>query len=407
MRSAMGKIVMAVLALFLAAYVTYQAVDYFYDPYTMETVYEYTFQDSVSCRGVIIRSETVLEADYTGVPDYIYKDGSMISKGMAIAEIYPSAQDILNRERVKELEAEIDMLRDSQDTAENYLSVFETIGSQISEVLGDVVADMRSGDVSDIAEKKTRLMTLVNRRRIISGAEESYDGRIAELEKQIEGLNSRTADASGYITAETKGYFSSVTDGYENVLSLSAADGLTIPDVEALLAGKGAQRLPSSAVGKMVTSYKWYYAALIDAEDAERFRNGMELYLFMDSSDIERLPVTVANVVTEEGNDSALVLFSCGYMSEQLSRVRYSDGEISFGTISGLRIPERSVRMVDGVRGVYVLKKQTVRYKPIEVIYNGTGFVIVKWDSEDQSALQLFDEIFVGGNKLYEGKQMD
>ena len=71
MRSAMGKIVMAVLALFLAAYVTYQAVDYFYDPYTMETVYEYTFQDSVSCRGVIIRSETVLEADYTGVPDYI------------------------------------------------------------------------------------------------------------------------------------------------------------------------------------------------------------------------------------------------------------------------------------------------------------------------------------------------
>ncbi len=407
MRSAMGKIVMAVLALFLTAYVVYQAVDYFYDPYTMETVYEYTFQDSVSCKGVMIRSEEVIEAEYTGVPDYIYKDGSMISKGMAIAEIYPTAQDILNRERVKELEAEIDMLRASQDTAENYLSVFDTIGSQISDVLGGVVADMRSGDVSGIAAKKTKLMTLLNRRRIIAGAEESYDGRIAELEKQIEGLNSRTAGAEGYITAESKGYFSSVTDGYENVLTLSCADELTIADVAGVIAGRGAQAVPSSALGKMVKSYKWYYAALMTAGDAERFREGMELELLMDLSDIERLPVTVAKIITEEGNDQAVVLLSCNYMSEQLSRLRLSDGEISFGSITGLRIPERSVRMVGGVRGVYVLKKQTVRYKPIEVVYNGVGFVIVRWDREDAKGLQLFDEIFVGGNKLYDGKQMD
>lgn len=407
MRSAMGKIVMAVLALFLAAYVVYQAVDYFYDPYTMETVYDYTFQDVVSCKGVLIRDEAVLEAEYSGVPDYIYKDGSMISKGMAIAEIYPSAQDILNRERVKELEAEIEMLRASQNTAENYLSIFDTIGSQISDVLGNVVADMRNGDVSGIASKKTRLMTLINRRRIIAGTEESYDGRIVELEKQIEGLNSRTAQAEGYITAEKKGYFSSTTDGYESILTLSGADELTIADVRGALDGDGRQAVPSSAIGKLVSTYKWYYAALIPAADAERFRNGMELKLLMDSSDIERLPVTVTRIITEEDSDSAVVLLSCGYMSEQLSRLRTSDAEIFFGSITGLRIPDRSVRMVGGVRGVYVLKKQTVRYKPIEVIYSGTGFVIVKWDSEDAKALQIFDEIFVGGNKLYDGKQLD
>jgi len=403
----MGKIVMGVLALFLLAYVVYQAVDYFYEPYRLETVYDYTFQDTVSCRGVFIRDEEIVAADYSGVPDYIYKDGSMISKGMAIAEIYPSGADIRNIERVSELEAEIDMLRDSQNTSDNYLSIFDTIGSQISDTLGGVVKDMRSGNVSEISGKKTALMTLVNRRNIIAGTETDYEKRITELENQIESLRSRTSEANGYIFAEEKGYFSSANDGYENVLYTGMVDEMSIADVTRVLEGKGAKRIPTASIGKMVTDFRWYYAAVVSAEEAERFREGAELTLMIDMSNVEDLPVKVYRVIIEEGKSTAVVVLSCSYMSEQLSRLRTAEGRISFGTVSGLRIPDRAVRMVGGVKGVFVRKKQTVRYRPIEVVYSRTGFVIVKWDRENADGLQIFDEIFVEGNDLYDGKQVE
>ena len=71
------------------------------------------------------------------------------------------------------------------------------------------------------------------------------------------------------------------------------------------------------------------------------------------------------------------------------------------------RTPNSAIRMVGGVKGVYVLKKQTVKYRPIEVIYERTGFVVVRMNEEDPASLQQFDELFVEGNDLYEGKHID
>ena len=414
MRSTIGKIAMAVLALFLVAYVVYQGVDYFYTPYRLETVYKYTFQDSVVGKGVFIRDEKTVVTDIDGVVDFIHNDSEMVSKGYPIAEIYPTNQDILNIERVKELQEEIDMLKASENTDDNYLSVFDTIGTQISDALGDIVVDMRSGNISNTAEEKTELLKLINRRQIIAGIEKNYDGRIAELTAEIERIQNSTAEAQGYIYADQKGYFSSSADGYECVLTPDDIEILTIENYENIIEGKGSQNVSDDVVGKLVTDHKWYCAVVVTAEEAQRFKEGDSLSIIIDEAGLEFLPVTVVKIITEETeadtdaeDAKAVVVIKCGYMSDKLASLRTAEIEITFGAVSGLRIPSSSIRMVGGVKGVYVLKKQTVRYRPIEVLREQTGFSVVKMNPDDNGALQQFDEIFVEGNDLYDGKHID
>lgn len=70
---------------------------------------------------------------------------------------------------------------------------------------------------------------------------------------------------------------------------------------------------------------------------------------------------------------------------------------------SGLVVNTEAVRIVDDVKGVYVDNGYMIKFKPIEVIYTGDGYMLCKV-SEDKSGLVLYDEVVIGGRNLYDGK---
>ena len=121
---------------------------------------------------------------------------------------------------------------------------------------------------------------------------------------------------------------------------------------------------------------------------------------------LKEIPAKVEKIVQDESSENAVVIFSCDYISGELLKLRSHSAEIIFKQINGLRIPEKALRMVNGQSGVYILKKTVVRYKTVEILYKGVGYYVVKWDSYDSDAIQLFDEVFVEGKDLYEGKQV-
>ena len=57
--------------------------------------------------------------------------------------------------------------------------------------------------------------------------------------------------------------------------------------------------------------------------------------------------------------------------------------------------------------GVFILDRNEVKFRAIDIVYSGNGYNIVKWNQGTKNALQLFDEVFVGGNDLYVGKVID
>jgi hypothetical protein len=71
----------------------------------------------------------------------------------------------------------------------------------------------------------------------------------------------------------------------------------------------------------------------------------------------------------------------------------------------GLKVDNRAIRFVDGQKGVYVFIASQVKFLPVEVLWQGENYSIVKQEaSADKKHLRIYDEVIVKGKNLYDGK---
>ena len=92
-------------------------------------------------------------------------------------------------------------------------------------------------------------------------------------------------------------------------------------------------------------------------------------------------------------------------MSSNLAQMRTAQAQIQFESYTGLRVPEKAIRIQNNVQGVFVRIGDRVSFKQIYPIFVGEDFVLSSIDELDtDGSLQLFDEIIVEGTDLYDGK---
>ena len=71
----------------------------------------------------------------------------------------------------------------------------------------------------------------------------------------------------------------------------------------------------------------------------------------------------------------------------------------------GIRISNKSVRVVDGQTGVYIVQGSVVKFRLIEIVYATDTFTLCKQkDASDSNAIRLYDEVIEKGKNLYDGK---
>ena len=69
-------------------------------------------------------------------------------------------------------------------------------------------------------------------------------------------------------------------------------------------------------------------------------------------------------------------------------------------------VSDSAVRLVDGQVGVYVSSGYDIRFRPIEVLYQGDGYQICREDLTVENGLKMFDQVIVKGTDLYDGKPL-
>ena len=129
------------------------------------------------------------------------------------------------------------------------------------------------------------------------------------------------------------------------------------------------------------------------------------------------LDVTVQSVGWEE-NGRSVVVFQGKYDLAQLTLLRQQSAEVILNTMSGIRVPQEALRVVprtvtdeDGretevqTTGVYCVVGVTAVFKPVEVLYSGEGFVLLRSASTRAGRiLRSGDEVIVTARDLYDGK---
>ena len=411
------KLLLAAVTLAVLLYFGIQATRYFDDPLTTTLAYTYQVDKSMSLSGYVVRQEQVLPDDSSGLLRLQRAEGERVSSGGVVATVYADQASLDRQNQMDALQTQIDQLQYAEEAA-----LASEVSLKLDTQIMQNILDLRkalTADRLDAAESAgSDLRSLVLKRDYTYTDTEDLSGQIAELQSQLKTLRSQSASSVRRITAPEAGLYSAVVDGYETVLTPAALETMTPSQLSAVKPDESV----SSQTGKLILGDTWYYAAVVTSEEAAAMKEQGTLTLRFAKSVQRDLSVTVSSVSAEENGKVVVVLRGTTYLS-QLTLLRQQSAEIIVSTISGLRVPKEALRAEkiavdeDGNRtvteetGIYCVVGAEARFKPVEVVYNGEGYVLVRstlgedvTDAQEKTRLRPGDEVILSAADLYDGK---
>lgn len=408
------KIWMALVMIAALAYFGVQAFLYFSDPLTTTLAYSYQVEEGIDLSGYVVRSEQVLTDDADGLIQIQKSEGERVSAGGVIATAYADQASLDRQNEINALATQIEQLEYAQEAALGAEASLK-LDAQILQSLLSYRQALAEDRLDSAENRAGELRTMVMKRDYTYSDTEDLTTQIDTLKTQLKELRSQAAGSVRRITAPVSGLFSAVVDGYETVLTPDILSELT----PAKLAAVQADGTVKSDLGKLILGDSWYYAAAVSAEDAKTLEKASGLSLRFSKS-IERvLDVTVDSIGPEENGRCVVVFKGRTYLPE-LTLLRQQSATVVTRTIEGIRVPKEALRMraeteedEDGstkevqVTGIYCIVGREALFKPVEVLYNGDGFVLVSAngpEGKEKLRLRPGDEVIITAVDLYDGK---
>ena len=415
------KILMAAVTLGLLAYFGLQGYLYFSDPLTTTLAYTYQVEESVSLSGYVVRQEQVLEDDGGGLLRLRREEGERVSRGGVVASVYADQSSLDRQAEISTLESRVEQLQYAQDAAGSS-EVSMKLDAQILQNILEYRQCLTADRMAKAETYGSQLRALVLKRDYTYSENEDLSGQIEALQAQIKELKTQAAGSVRTVTAPVSGLYSAVVDGYETVLTPESLSDMTPSQLSAVRADSTV----SSGVGKLILGDSWYYAASMSAADAEELQEasdalkkaGKSLTLRFAKSVERDLPVMVSRIGPEENGRCVVVFEGKTYLS-RLTLLRQQSAQVVWDSTEGIRVPKEALRMekvtvnsegqrvTEEATGVYCVVGMEARFKPVEVVYNGSSFLLVRSAApEDRENLRLRpgDEVIITANGLYDGK---
>ena len=405
------RILMLLVCLGVAVYFGYQSLRYLGDPLTTTVAYAYTVDETIDASGYVVRSEQVLEDNDSGLLRLARVEGERISVGGTVASVYADQASLDLQSRIDALEARIEQLEYVQSASLSY-EASAKLDSQITQDLLAVRAALASGRLDTVESRGSELRALVMKRDYTYSGDD-LDGQLESLRQELKDLRRQAAGSARRISAPVSGLYSAVVDGYETVLTPESIQELTPSQLSAVRADSTVR----SHVGKLILGDSWYYAAALRTGEIKDIQEAGSVSLRFSKDVARDLDVTVQSVGWEE-NGRSVVVFQGKYDLAQLTLLRQQSAEVILNTMSGIRVPQEALRVVprtvtdeDGMEtevqttGVYCVVGVTAVFKPVEVLYSGEGFVLLRSASTRAGRiLRSGDEVIVTARDLYDGK---
>jgi hypothetical protein len=408
-----------VIALFAGALVLYAIFSVwktFQDPFVSTYVYSYTLNDSIQTDGLIIREEQVLSGGQ-GIVDVTRGEGEQVGINQTVALIYRDDQARQSQEQQEALRLEITQLQYALGQGEDVSSAAKLNDDILNAMVSLRVASTQQ-DFSDLEDQVLEVKGKVLRREYTYSDELSTDSlatRLQELQTQYQTLINQSYSAITQVTAPVSGTFSTLVDGYEGLINLESAMNLTPQALTDLM-----NQTPtgdSTAVGKLISSNRWYFAAVVTQEEGERLEQAGSLTLRFAGDFTKEVSMTVEKVNQDEQGQAVVILSSDRYL-EQTTLLRRETAELIFNSRTGLRVPKNALRMVTTTSedeetgetvetdtlGVYVVTAGRAEFKPVTILTEGDDFYVVQSVRDDKKALRAGDEVIVEATGLYDGQ---
>lgn len=400
----------AALSVLLIWYVLYHLVSGSDNEVETSPAMIVTKSSSISLEAYIVRDETIINANVEGGVNYLFEDGDKVCSGAVIANIYSGEGVEEVSDRILAIDKKISVLENSSVSDKATKTDSKIIDDKINELFYLMRDRIENGDTEYAIYRKDELLTYLNKRQVLTQNLSGFEEQIVTLIREKETLAGQLINLEENISVAHPGYFYSQTDGYENVFKVSSISELTLKSYDEIVDSQPVDYSSDLVVGKIVESDEWYILSEISNEQVKKFNEGSVYKIkFPFNSDVT-IDMTLEKVVVEKESGRAVLVFKSNYMPSGFKYLRKQNVQVIEESYTGYKISAKAVRVVDGVRGVYVLSGNTVSFKEIDVLAETDGYFIVKEQPtylEDEfyyKKLGLYDNVIISGKNLYNGK---
>lgn len=402
----------------LLCYITYHALNGFFSDIETTAVKIGTYNKSLDAQAYIFRDETPLMRKIDGAVSYSVDSGHRVAVGQTIAEIYTADNGNALLAELDRINKSIRLLEDSTYSDTGSVVGADKIEDDIRNLLWQIDSALYFGDISQADELADGMLSKMNRYLQMTTSGVDISSEISSLEKEKTLILKKLGDPSEKISSDSSGYFYSFTDGYEYLFTVDKLENLDLASFEKLTVTE-AQNFGERCIGKIAYSYEWYFVVKSSVKLISRFSVGQNYDVDFLSGNSKVINATLTKIVTEASGDDALLIFKSEIMPYEFDFRRCQNVSILGDEYSGLKIPTNSLRVVDGVSGVYILYGNTVYFRCVDIIGEAEGYYYVYADSDGitlngddedpdndvyYKPLREYDRVITSGTGLYDGK---
>lgn len=396
----------------------------------VETEYalKYVQQEKLVVDGFAVRDENhisggknisvlVKKDDQVYVP--AVSDGESVAVNDVIAVTFADEQQADDYTQIQQLKVKIDELKqlNYEDSIKGVNVTF--LNSRIYSSVADYVGIINSGNLSELQAYSSAFTRNVTTKQIATGSKFDVRTKIKEYESKIKELESNI-NVKKDVRSPYAGYFVSGTDGFENAKSYSDVKKGKIRKLEGAKLQKSKAKIIKNAYGKIVGQHTWYLIFDVSVKDASIIKTGAAVKVDFPEQSIYGVDMTV-HCSTEVKDEKISVALKCTSLNENLVKLRKEKVEITLTEHEGFRVSSDAlVENDEGIKGVYVLQGNLVKFTPVNILYYGKDYIIAekyvvykknkKGDlvvDEKKTAeyreLKNYDNIIVKGKNLKDG----
>ena len=416
--------IMIVLMFFMVcAYLLFSALRSLDDRTYTVTTYAHTVDDAVEPTGLLSRAETVATGQAAAIVDVLPDQGEKVRAGAAVAYLYQDESALDRRRQLRTLTLEQEQLKYALQGQDG------TDAGRLDQSIVDAMVGLRTsaayGDLTGLEEQSLSLKSLVIRHGYANDAGvDELSAAITALDGQIQALQSASALDTTTVYAPCSGTFSAMADGYESTLYPDMLETLTAAGLKQLMTQD--PTAPTGAVGKLITSSKWYFATTVSPEVAERLVAGRSVRVRFSRDWSGEVSMKIERVDGAQDGACLVVLSSTRNLADT-SMLRKQTVDIVFNSLEGIRVPKKAVRTENRavtdpetgetttkqVIGVYVLTAAQAEFKAVEILADDGDYYLVKavlpdvpTDNQLKTAFRAGDQVIVSSDELYDGKVM-
>ncbi|MCM1506485.1 MAG: hypothetical protein NC177_05045 [Ruminococcus flavefaciens] len=363
-------------------------------------------------KGVFIRDEQVIKYSGNGVLSYNVSDGGKLGMGSVIAQVYPTDEQISINMEIANLEKELGILEKIQNPGTLESAQPLSLSANIEENFRNFIYCRDINDYDSVKSDLDTLLVQMSTYQIITNEVTDFNQQIEDINNELAQLRQQSVQPVEVIRSDRPAYFASYCDGFEDILTKDSISQLTIEQLNSVSDTKSTD---NTVVGKLIDDYSWYLAGIVDNSHHD-YEVGKWVKLRFEVS-ADTYDAEIVDIYDEGSPEQSIIILACSQFNQKLVQHRCETVEIIRGDYRGLKVPREAIRFMDvteevavesgdgeetheevvNCKGVNILKGEQIEFKKIDVIYEGSDYVLSAVHDEDSSYLSLYDDIMIEG----------